>query len=209
MNLHPGSSQSSVIHYLSTRCPQIAFCLFYLFCFPFFSSCSLITLAAGAFMSPRVFNFVSSASVHVCLIRATIFFWDNINCAVTITSSPRPTSFFFFFLKSEDAAFHPPQSTVFLHLNFPCCRSSSSTSGLKSSPSSLSSPLPPAATLLKCCDVFVYSTTPPLMPPQYFGCASLHLLRVLAPFCHYTEASVSACLPVANKATPLFVGASI
>lgn len=156
-----------------------------------------------------VFNLVSSASVHVCLIRATIFFWDNINCAVTITSSPRPTSFFFFFLKSEDAAFHPPQSTVFLHLNFPCCRSSSSTSGLKSSPSSLSSPLPPAATLLKCCDVFVYSTTPPLMPPQYFGCASLHLLRVLAPFCHYTEASVSACLPVANKATPLFVGASI
>lgn len=67
-------------------------------------------------------------------------------------------------------------------------------------------PLPPPAAGLGCCDVFVYSTTPPLMPPQYFG--PHHLLLFLVPSCHHTEASVSACLPVANKVSPLFVGAS-
>lgn len=44
------------------------------------------------------------------------------------------------------------------------------------------------------------------MPLQYFGCFPLHLL-FLIPSCHHTAASVSACLPVANKASPLFVWA--
>lgn len=75
-------------------------------------------------------------------------------------------------------------------------------------PPSACNPLPPPATVLGCCDVFVYSTTPPCMPPQYFGCFPLFLLLFHVSSCSYTEASVSACLPVANKVSPLFVGAS-
>lgn len=36
----------------------------------------------------------------------------------------------------------------------------------------------------------------------------LHRLLFLILSCNHTEVSVSACLPVANKASPLFVGAS-
>ena len=39
-------------------------------------------------------------------------------------------------------------------------------------PTSACTPLPPPATVLGYWDVFVYSTTPPCMPPQYFGCFS-------------------------------------
>lgn len=49
-----------------------------------------------------------------------------------------------------------------------------------------------------------YVTTVFWLPPSL----PLNLLLFLIPSCHHTEASVSACLSVANKVSPLFVGAS-
>ena len=123
-------------------------------------------------------------------------------------------------LRSEEAScqhtnplVHPPSSAFFLNLS--PCSSCTPLPSLLHVCLLLLLHLPPPALLFLlpalCCDAVMCLFTARLLPVCHhsiLAVSPLFLLLFHVPSCSYTEASVSACLPVANKVSPLFVGAS-